>query len=83
MPFRTGGEEFLILLHNTDEVQSTKLAEDLRKVVEEADLLPDHQVTISVGVSGLQEGMEMDAWIKASDEKLYRAKEAGRNMVVA
>ncbi|MES9971490.1 MAG: GGDEF domain-containing protein [Candidatus Thiodiazotropha sp.] len=82
MAFRVGGEEFLVLLHGTDEQQGGMVAEALRKEVEEADLLPDRRVTISAGVSELQQGMEMDVWMKACDEKLYRAKEAGRNRVV-
>ncbi|MET0068495.1 MAG: GGDEF domain-containing protein [Candidatus Thiodiazotropha sp.] len=82
MAFRVGGEEFLVLLHGTEEQQGGKVAEALRKEVEEAELLPDRRVTISAGVGGLQEGMEMDAWMKACDKKLYRAKEAGRNRVV-
>jgi diguanylate cyclase (GGDEF)-like protein len=81
-PFRIGGEEFLILLHNTDERQGVKVANDLRKGVQEADLVPDHQLTISVGVSCLEEGMEIDSWMKACDDKLYRAKGGGRNTVV-
>ncbi|MEW8508418.1 MAG: hypothetical protein AB2598_17115 [Candidatus Thiodiazotropha sp.] len=58
-----------------------KVAEALRKEVEEAELLPDRRVTICAGVSGLEEGMAMDTWMKACGEKLYRAKEAGRNRV--
>lgn len=80
--FRVGGEEFVVLVHNTDERQAARIAEDLRKEVEQATLLPDRQVTISVGVSGLKKGMDFAAWVKACDEKLYRAKEDGRNRVV-
>lgn len=82
MVFRIGGEEFLVLVYNTDERQSTIVAERLRKQVEQAVLLQDRRVTISVGVSYLQEGMDTTTWVKACDEKLYRAKEGGRNRVV-
>lgn len=81
--FRTGGEEFLVIAYNTNEQHCTEIAEDLRREVEQAKLLPDYKVTISVGVSGLQEGMDAAAWEKACDEKMYRAKEGGRNRVVA
>jgi len=80
--FRVGGEEFLVLLHNADEKKGAEVAEDLRREVECARLLEDRQVTISVGVSGLREDMDAAAWVKAGDERLYRAKEAGRNRVV-
>lgn len=82
MTFRAGGDEFIILVHNTDERQGTKVAEKLRQKVEQAALLPDRKVTISLGVSGLQEGMDVATWMKACDGKLYRAKESGRNRVV-
>jgi diguanylate cyclase (GGDEF)-like protein len=82
MVFRIGGEEFLILIHNTDEIQGANLAEDIRQEVEQMDLIPNQQVTISVGISRLKEGMSTNAWMKACDEKMYRAKDEGRNLVV-
>lgn len=83
MAFQLGGEEFLILVHNTDQNNAIKVAEKLRQEIEQTDLLPDHQVTMSIGISGLQEGMELDTWLKISDEKLYRAKDCGRKCVVS
>jgi diguanylate cyclase (GGDEF)-like protein len=82
MAFRIGGEEFLLLIHNTDEIQGANLAEDIREEVEEMDLLPNQRVTISVGICSLEEGMDPYAWMKACDERMYRAKEEGRNLVV-
>ncbi len=82
MAFRVGGEEFLLILHDTDEAHGTEVAEALRQAVEELRLLPDRQVTISLGVCGLQLGMEAESWMKACDEKLYQAKNMGRNRVV-
>jgi diguanylate cyclase (GGDEF)-like protein len=82
MAFRIGGEEFLLLIHNTDEIQGANLAEDIRVEVEEMDLLPNRPVTISVGISSLQEGMDPYTWMKTCDERMYRAKEEGRNLVV-
>ncbi len=82
MIFRIGGDEFLFLVHNTDEHHGAIVAEKIRHEVEQSNLLPDRQVTISVGVCGLQVGMNVDTWVKACDEKLYRAKENGRNQVV-
>lgn len=81
--FRIGGEEFLVFVHNADERQGAEVAENLRREVEQATLLPDRQVTISAGVSSLKDDMDAAAWVKACDEKLYRAKEAGRNRVIA
>jgi diguanylate cyclase (GGDEF)-like protein len=82
MAFRIGGEEFLLLIHNADEIRGANLAEDIREEVEQMDLMPNQRVTISVGISSLEEGMDPYAWMKACDERMYRAKEEGRNMVV-
>ena len=81
--FRVGGDEFIVLLHNTNERQAAEFAEQFRRELEQTALLPDRAVTISIGVSGLHEGMDVDAWMKACDEKMYKAKKGGRNRVVA
>jgi diguanylate cyclase (GGDEF)-like protein len=82
MVFRIGGEEFLVLIHNTNEIQGKNLAEDIRHEVELMNVLPNQRVTISVGISGLKEGMDTNTWMKTCDERLYRAKDEGRNRVV-
>ncbi len=82
MSFRVGGEEFLVLLNNADEQQGTVLAEKIREEFEQADLVPDRQVTISGGVCSLEADMDAETWLKTCDEKLYRAKKSGRNLVV-
>jgi diguanylate cyclase (GGDEF)-like protein len=81
MVFRVGGEEFLVLVFNTEESISYDMAEYLRKEIEELPLIPEHQITVSVGVAGLEPGMEWSDWAKACDEKLYHAKSNGRNQV--
>jgi diguanylate cyclase (GGDEF)-like protein len=82
MVFRAGGEEFLVLVHNTDARQGLEVGEKLRQEVENARLLTERKVTISVGVSELRMEMDEELWLKACDEKLYKAKEDGRNRVV-
>lgn len=80
--FRIGGEEFLILVYKADEKQAATIAENLRRQVENSSILPDQTVTISAGVAELQKNMSVSAWMNACDEKLYRAKQGGRNIVV-
>lgn len=80
---RYGGEEFVLATNRTKEVED--LAERLRREVE-ATLVPTETgrnlaVTISVGVAGGTASVE--SLLKAADEALYRAKEQGRNRVVA
>ncbi len=75
--FRYGGEEFLIMLPNTDLPNACVAAERLRKAVE-----LDSAVTISLGVSSYGETtQEGEALILKADEALYRAKQNGRNSV--
>lgn len=81
--FRIGGEEFLILMNNTDLNEGSKTADALRAVVEDLSLLEDHQVTISIGVSEVEDDFDWKQWMKRSDENLYKAKENGRNQVAS
>jgi len=82
MVFRVGGEEFLILAYNTDQSNAASIAEKLKDEIAQLPLIPEQPVTASIGVTGLNPGMDLDTWMKACDEKLYRAKEEGRNRVV-
>jgi len=81
--FRTGGEEMLALLYGADAGSGRQVAEDLRAAIAAHAFLPGHSITVSIGVATLLPGEDRQAWIKRSDENLYRAKSAGRNRVVA
>lgn len=82
---RYGGEEFGILLPETDLEGGRLLAERLRQSVEALEVSYGDQVipfTISIGVSQPNEHMKSEKeWLEASDSALYDAKEAGRNCV--
>lgn len=81
--FRLGGEEFLVLLYNTDGERGTTVAEELRTMIAAQPYLPDGNVTASFGVANLVTGENWERWLKRADEKLYQAKGLGRNQVVA
>ncbi len=81
--FRMGGEEFLVLLYNTDIANGRQVAEELRSEIEKLDLIPDHPVTVSIGIATLMSSDDHESWMKRCDENLYKAKEGGRNMVVS
>ena len=78
---RYGGEEIIILLPNTVEDEGIKVAEKLRKRIENARLLGLHNpLTISLGVSRYPEhSMWAKDLIEKADQALYYAKENGRN----
>ncbi|MEW8289851.1 MAG: GGDEF domain-containing protein [Candidatus Thiodiazotropha endolucinida] len=79
--FRIGGEEFLILLYNTDEANSVEIAEKIRKGIENLSLIPGRAVTVSIGVAGLSSVTDWKQWMKTCDKNLYEAKNSGRNRV--
>jgi len=82
MVARYGGEEFAIILPNTDIKGAMVMGERFRRSIQRASW-KHKQLTISVGVASLHEGMQKSAGLlKESDMALYRAKQAGRNLVI-
>ncbi|AWJ83972.1 hypothetical protein TSH58p_10845 [Azospirillum sp. TSH58] len=83
---RTGGEEFAILLPETDIAGARMVAERIRRrTAELAVPAGDETVrfTVSIGVACCAAGTrDVDAMLSSADEALYRAKAAGRNRVV-
>lgn len=86
---RFGGEEFVILLPNTDITGAEKLAKDIRQEVlalkiESATQVYPH-LTVSIGISSVKPLSQLpqydspDSLLEEADKKLYAAKQAGRN----
>ena len=81
---RLGGEEFAMLLPETDMDEAFILAERLRLVVECLPISYDHheiRITISIGISTRMQDDGLDLMMKRADEALYESKRAGRNLV--
>lgn len=84
---RYGGEEFLVVLPNSDLPQTVVQAERIRARLSELKLFVDGRelnITASFGVT-VSDGLERlpEQLIRVADEALYRAKNAGRNCVAA
>ena len=79
--FRYGGEEFAILLPQTSLQNAVFLAEDLRKKIGDHSFEKDLKVTISMGLTEVQQGDDVSKWIERTDIALYEAKASGRDCV--
>lgn len=78
---RWGGEEFVCFLPGTHRGDALQIAERIRAGIENATLIPDWPLTVSVGVSESRPEDSLDDTIKRADQALYRAKQAGRNQI--
>jgi diguanylate cyclase (GGDEF)-like protein len=82
---RIGGDEFAILLPNTNLLAASSLAERLRQRVMQSPLtLPDGDeliITISAGLVENSEGELMESLYTRADQMLYQAKQTGRNCI--
>jgi diguanylate cyclase (GGDEF)-like protein/PAS domain S-box-containing protein len=80
---RWGGEEFVAVIANAQREMLPEIAERFRALVECSSLpVPAGvQVTVSIGGAHAEPGDTVHSLIKRADEKLYRAKVAGRNRV--
>lgn len=83
---RVGGEEFQVLLPDSDIHQASKIAERIRASLHELEIrLHDKvvKVTVSLGCAQRgQDGEDIDSLIRIGDRRLYEAKALGRNRVV-
>jgi diguanylate cyclase (GGDEF)-like protein len=81
---RFGGEEFVIIMADTNLQVAQNIAERVRQVVMDTPLhLKEFsiQITISLGVAMLMEGERKEALLERADAAMYEAKKAGRNRV--
>ncbi len=82
---RYGGEEFIAIINNSDSKTGLKVAERLRKRVEQENLLGrDGNLTISIGMSTYpKDGKHFAELVENADKALYHSKRNGRNQVTA
>ncbi|MCS7279234.1 MAG: diguanylate cyclase [Thermodesulfobacteriaceae bacterium] len=78
---RWGGEEFVILLPETELNGAKNLAEHLRKKIKEIEIPKIGNITASFGVTSFKVGDNEDTLMQRADFMMYKAKEAGRDCV--
>jgi diguanylate cyclase (GGDEF)-like protein len=91
MAARIGGEEFAVILGDTDRTGALVVAENIRSAIESGrvsytdmnGVVSDTSATLSIGINSLVPGPELliNEFIQGADKNLYIAKESGRNRV--
>ncbi|MCS5421502.1 MULTISPECIES: diguanylate cyclase [Psychrilyobacter] len=82
---RYGGEEFIIVLPNTNRMDAFKVGERLRKEIKKREFFNSREkikVTISGGVMEYEEGLSVEGLIEIVDKSLYKAKRSGKNKIL-
>lgn len=85
---RYGGEEFALILAETDKQAASFVANKIKNLIEKQEFnyeetQPNGKLTISMGIATLpDDATTLDDLVKMADQRLYRAKKAGRNRVV-
>lgn len=81
---RYGGEEFFIILPNTEKYQAISIAERFRGYLQENPILAEDitiPITASFGISTYKPGDNMQSWVSRADKAMYEAKQSGKNKV--
>jgi diguanylate cyclase (GGDEF)-like protein len=86
LPARLGGEEFGVLLANTNAVQAAEVSEKIRVQIEAMVVMFEGEtlkVTVSGGIAELgPDGDSLRSLLREADNRMYEAKAAGRNCVI-
>jgi diguanylate cyclase (GGDEF)-like protein len=84
--YRYGGEEFFLILNDSDTNQALRVAERIRSSIEKHSYLFNGKiipVTISIGAATFNQGETLDSLKDRADKALYEAKDRGRNRTVS
>ncbi|RZD14923.1 MAG: diguanylate cyclase [Candidatus Acidulodesulfobacterium ferriphilum] len=82
---RYGGEEFVIILSQTDFKNAIEAAKKIKKIIQDFKFTPiEKEITVSIGIASLpdEDIKSVDDMLKAGDDFLYEAKNSGRNRIV-
>ncbi len=81
--FRWGGEEFIILLPNSDRESAVQLAHRIQSAIKNTDLSPIKKLTGSFGVTSLKKGDTAIIFTDRLDKLQYKAKQEGKDCVIS
>jgi len=85
--YRYGGEEFTVILPETNGQEAAHVAERIRSSIEKEVFSPDpgqeNKITISIGVTEYIAGERISALVERADKAMYISKEKGRNRISA
>jgi len=88
LPVRFGGEEFLVLLPDTDKAGAVMVAEKIRRATDRLSIprlgsMPGRKLTASAGIATHpDDAVEAEQLVRCSDQAMYLAKNLGRNQVI-
>ena len=80
---RWGGEEFMILLPDSEKPEAAEVAEKIRVAINSLEWEKMPAISVSLGVAQVREDDELKMLYKRADERLYYAKMHGKNQVIA
>jgi two-component system cell cycle response regulator len=83
--FRYGGEEFVLLMESTDILLAAKICRRISQAIRSwswAQIHPNLRITLSIGVALAEEARTPVEVMAVADERLYQAKNAGRDRIV-
>jgi diguanylate cyclase (GGDEF)-like protein len=78
---RIGGEEFAVILTETNLEEACRVAEKIRSAIASQRYIAEQKVTISVGVDVFEEKYDFNIFYRAVDSLLYKSKQSGKNCV--
>ncbi|MCQ8212077.1 GGDEF domain-containing protein [Cetobacterium somerae] len=83
-PFRWGGEEFLIIFRDIGQDELLNQVYFLQKLIRDLDLIENHKITASFGVfhADIKDRTSFYSSVSKADEKLYTAKNSGRDKII-
>lgn len=79
--FRIGGEEFVIMYRKTNVEDAFKSTKKIKDLIENEQIIENHPITISIGLTQIKDNDKEDSLIKRSDDLMYDSKKNGKNRI--